>query len=170
MSGGGWIGVDFDGTLVTYTSWNGGGIGAPVPAMVERVRGWLAEGRDVRIVTARVAGDPDDAVHQRELVAAWCIEHLGRELPVTCRKDYSLVELWDDRAVQVVPNEGRRVDEAAAARAIGIVRLMYLRASVRSGRRNALREAESALRAAFPGVEPDFPTPRDAGFAEAFGS
>ena len=44
----------------------------------------------------------------------WCQAHLGRVLPVTCVKDFGMVELWDDRAVQVVPNDGRRVDEAGA--------------------------------------------------------
>jgi len=51
----GWIGVDFDCTLAEYHGWNGGELGPPIPAMVERVKAWLAEGREVRIFTARVA-------------------------------------------------------------------------------------------------------------------
>ena len=51
----GWIGVDLDGTLAEYNGWQGpANIGAPIPAMVERVKAWLEEGRDVRIFTARV--------------------------------------------------------------------------------------------------------------------
>ena len=51
----GWIGVDLDGTLAEYLGWQGmGHIGEPIAPMVERVKAWLAEGKDVRIFTARV--------------------------------------------------------------------------------------------------------------------
>ena len=120
----GWIGVDLDGTLARYEGWvSEEHIGPPVPAMVERVARWLAEGRDVRIFTARVdggevalaMGDPlgerfRDVARVRAAIEAWCVQHLGRALPVTNRKDYGMVELWDDRAVQVIPNTGRRAD------------------------------------------------------------
>ena len=46
----GWIGVDLDGTLSTHDGWGDGSIGEPVPAMVQRVREWLAEGREVRML------------------------------------------------------------------------------------------------------------------------
>ena len=46
---GGWIGVDLDGTLAYYDYWRGPEhIGEPIPAMLERVQRWLAEGKDVR--------------------------------------------------------------------------------------------------------------------------
>ena len=51
----GWIGVDLDGTLATHDGKRSQRIGAPIPAMVERVKMWLREGREVRIVTARAA-------------------------------------------------------------------------------------------------------------------
>ncbi len=52
----GWYGVDLDGTLAHYDGWMGPTeIGPPISKMVHRVRRWLAEGRDVRIFTARVA-------------------------------------------------------------------------------------------------------------------
>lgn len=105
----GWFGVDLDGTLAHYDQWDGM-IGEPIAPMLDRVKQWLADGRDVRIFTARVSGDADAAVEQRERIAAWCIEHIGQELPITCRKDYAMVELWDDRAVQVVTNTGQRAD------------------------------------------------------------
>jgi hypothetical protein len=106
----GWIGVDLDGTLAEYTEWVGPHhIGAPIPTMVERVQNWIREGREVRIFTARVDGGlPENLV--RDTIAAWCLEHLGFRLPVTNVKDYQMVELWDDRAVQVIPNTGRRAD------------------------------------------------------------
>lgn len=43
MSTSGWIGVDLDGTLAEYHGWGNGEIGDPVPAMLERVKKWLAE-------------------------------------------------------------------------------------------------------------------------------
>jgi len=40
---------------------------------------------------------------------SWCEKHLGLALPVTCVKDMHMIELWDDRAVQVVTNTGMPV-------------------------------------------------------------
>ena len=105
----GWIGVDLDGTLAEYDHWRGiAHIGPPVPAMLERVKRWLAEGKDVRIFTARVS-DRDKMLATHSIVE-WCREHIGRPLPVTNIKDFGMVELWDDRAVQVERNTGRRMD------------------------------------------------------------
>lgn len=115
----GWIGVDLDGTLAEYDHWRGADhIGAPIPAMVDRVRQWLEAGVDVRIFTARVCerpGLPLDHIIAANHIKRWCLEHLGRELPVTNVKDYAMVELWDDRAVQVEPNTGLRADGKDAA-------------------------------------------------------
>ncbi|HEV7522984.1 MAG TPA: hypothetical protein VGP89_17920 [Candidatus Angelobacter sp.] len=84
--------------------------------MVERVKGWLAEGREVRIFTARVYCPPpgEDGFLERRsevfrgisLITAWCMEHVGQALVVTCTKDYGMIELWDDRAIRVVANTG----------------------------------------------------------------
>lgn len=102
----GWIGVDLDGTLAHYTSWNGGAIGKPIPKMVERVKKWLRNGRVVKIMTARVAYNDGE---QEELIKDWCKEHLGERLPVTCMKDFNMIELWDDRAIRVEKNTGEVV-------------------------------------------------------------
>jgi len=122
MTASGWIGVDLDGTLAKYGSWNGGQIGEPIPAMVERVKKWLADGVEVRVFTARVgwgagysaeSGRSDDekfAEEQRALIEAWCEQNIGQKLKVTAVKDFLMVELWDDRAVQVVMNTGKRAD------------------------------------------------------------
>lgn len=117
MSTQGWIGVDLDGTLAKYDGWQGPAhIGEPVPLMLNRVKAWLAQGRDVRIFTARVSHDgtiarTEDAFYARLAIERWCREHLGRTLPVTNMKDYQMLELWGDRAVQVIPNTGQRVDQ-----------------------------------------------------------
>ncbi len=108
----GYIGVDFDGTLATHAPGSGlTPLGEPIPRMVERVKAWLAEGREVRIITARVAPHYIDADEQAELVRAWCREHLGQELVVQSHKCGSMYELWDDRAIGVIRNEGIRADE-----------------------------------------------------------
>jgi hypothetical protein len=116
---GGWIGVDLDGTLAHYGGWKGPDhIGQPIPAMVERVKGWLAQGKTVKIFTARVGAcnrvEPttgwhdtaDFAEQQSKLIGDWCERHIGKRLEVTATKDFGMIELWDDRAVQVVMNTG----------------------------------------------------------------
>lgn len=104
----GWIGVDLDGTLAEYGGWLGPHhIGRPIPAMVARVKEWLREGKFVKIFTARVSyGDPNNC---RAEIEKWCIEHIGQALPVTNEKDFGMIELWDDRCVQVELNTGRRI-------------------------------------------------------------
>lgn len=114
----GWIGVDLDGTLAIYDGWKGvEHIGAPVLPMVDRVKRWLAAGKVVKIFTARAYCPPNDPARAEEnarglaAIRAWCLEHIGQELEVTCVKDYGMIELWDDRAVQVVVNTGKSVGE-----------------------------------------------------------
>ena len=112
----GWIGVDLDGTLAVYDGWvDEHHIGAPIPLMVERVKRWLEAGREVRIVTARVstahgnrAKATVDAI--TETIQRWCRKHIGEALDVTCSKDFGMIELWDDRCVQIIPNTGIRAD------------------------------------------------------------
>lgn len=120
----GWIGVDLDGTLAVYDGWRSEEhIGEPVPSMAFRVRKWLADGRDVRIFTARVDGGEvaiamgnvegekfRNVDRIRSIIQDWTEFHFGVRLPVTNKKDYGMVELWDDRAVQVEPNTGKRMD------------------------------------------------------------
>jgi hypothetical protein len=127
MGHNGWIAVDLDGTLAEYNGWiSEEHIGKPVPAMLSRVKGWLDNGMDVRIFTARVdggevalsMGNPDgerfrNVQRIRSIIEAWCLEHVGVVLPVTNRKDYGMVQLWDDRCVQVIPNTGQRADGMA---------------------------------------------------------
>ncbi len=102
----GWIGVDLDGTLAEYGGWKGPDtIGLPVPKMLKRVQKWLKEGQEVRIFTAR-AFIPE----QIPPIQEWCLRHIGGILPVTNVKDFQMLELWDDRAIQVVANTGVRAD------------------------------------------------------------
>jgi hypothetical protein len=111
-----WIGVDLDGTLAHYEGWNDGKIGDPIKPMQDRVIRWLAEGKNVKIFTARVSEiNTQDITRSvdsiRKTIEEWCLKNLGQVLPITNIKDYGMVELWDDRAVQVIPNTGMTVEE-----------------------------------------------------------
>jgi NTP pyrophosphatase (non-canonical NTP hydrolase) len=99
----GWIGVDLDGTLAHYNGWKGPDhIGKPVLKMLERVKLWMAVDKyEIRIFTAR-AGVPE----QIPPVVAWLEKHGIGGLAITNVKDFSMVELWDDRCVQIIPNQG----------------------------------------------------------------
>lgn len=123
-----------DGTLAHYEHWvDAEHVGAPIPKMVERVKTWLEAGIDVRIFTARVyplyTVLPNDnmdqllgkfeevtprhteAAHAVYAIQVWCQENLGKVLPITCVKDYGMLELWDDRATQVIKNTGSSLQE-----------------------------------------------------------
>lgn len=108
-----WIGVDFDGTLAVYDAAIFPAAGAPIAPMVGRVRRWLDEGQEVRIVTARASSVQNNPQYTEDgcrvlttPVYKFCMEHFDVILPVVAEKDFEMIELWDDRAVQVIPNEG----------------------------------------------------------------
>lgn len=126
LVGKGWIAVDLDGTLARYDHFVSiTTIGDPIMPMVHRVRDWLAAGHEVKVLTARVslATEVEDftsgtKVKMADVHAAisdWCERHIGARLEVTCIKDWRMIELWDDRAIQVIPNTGRTLSEEHAA-------------------------------------------------------
>lgn len=104
-----WIGVDLDGTLAVYDGWKGPlHIGAPIPEMIARVRGWLDKGIVVKIFTARATALHTE-VKREDVYAAirtWCEEHVGQALPITGSKDYGMIAMFDDRAFNVKFNSG----------------------------------------------------------------
>lgn len=109
----GWIGVDLDGTLAYYDHWRGiHHIGDPIKPMVDRVEKWLDAGKCVKIMTARVYPQPE--VEKIKLVIwKWLqknIEGFERISGITHEKDFNMIELWDDRAIQLIPNTGKRSD------------------------------------------------------------
>lgn len=111
----GWIGVDLDGTLARYDGWQGiEHVGEPIQLMLDRVKDWVATDIEVRIFTARVSVGPGDRSAMgregvTEVIQDWCEKHGLPRLAVTNIKDFGMVELWDDRAIQVKPNTGERV-------------------------------------------------------------
>lgn len=118
----GWIGVDLDGTLAEYLCWGDGKIGKPIPLMIDRVKEWLAQGKVVKIFTARVGppyfkGDSFDSIITE--IREWLeVNGLPRNLEITSTKDFKMIELWDDRCIQVIPNTGITVEEFITSRFI----------------------------------------------------
>lgn len=99
----GWIGVDLDGTLA-YHDANSPmiRIGEPVPLMIERVKAMIEQGCRVKIFTAR-AQDSEQIL----LIRKWLNENDLPALEITNIKDYNMLKLFDDRAVQVERNTGK---------------------------------------------------------------
>ena len=125
---GGWIGVDLDGVIAEYHEWTEE-IGKPIPAMIMRIQRWLSEGKDVRVFTARIAPIGENSrdefyVHRtRKRIQDYCYKHIGQILPITNEKDCYMIELWDDRCVQMVPNTGRTISEDYEAKIKTIQRI-----------------------------------------------
>ena len=109
-----WIGVDLDGTLAHDLGNRRENrcleqIGSPIKPMLNRLRKWLAEGKTVKIFTAR-ASSPKQVV----MIKKWLASYGLPDLEVTNVKDLRMVELWDDRCVQVMTNLGEPIDKDAA--------------------------------------------------------
>ena len=135
-AGEGWYGFDLDGTLAVYDQWRGiDHIGEPIKPMVDLIKRLHDEGKKVKIVTARVAPQPIgshcgecgcahteesskyvNGVEQRyasDFIKNWCQEHLGFIPEITHEKDRQMLELYDDRVKQVIPNKGVLVEDRA---------------------------------------------------------
>jgi len=107
-----WIGVDLDGTLARdLGSARGDEIGSPIEPMLVRVQKWIAEGRTVKIFTAR-ASSPRQVAAIKEWLASCGLP----DLEVTNVKDQRMIELWDDRCVQVTTNLGEPIGKKAGFR------------------------------------------------------
>jgi len=105
-----WIGVDLDGTLAEYNGWKGpSNIGKPIELMVGRVKKWLDEGKDVQIVTARVHPGNQGKSESELAIRQWTKKVFGKSLRCRSDKDFDMIELWDDRCVQVETNTGKMI-------------------------------------------------------------
>ncbi|MHA2403863.1 MAG: hypothetical protein ACXADH_12785 [Candidatus Kariarchaeaceae archaeon] len=105
-----WVGFDFDGTLAKEHTFE------PVLPMVRRLRTYLKNGTECRILTAR-GNDP----HGIALVKNWLREQDLPNLEVTSKKDYQMIVLYDDRARQVIQDTGEVVGEEKPLRAGEII-------------------------------------------------
>ena len=64
----------------------------------------------MKIFTARVSCLEPERTAVTMHIHDWLEKHNLPMLEVTCRKDFAMVELWDDRCVQVIANTGHRAD------------------------------------------------------------
>lgn len=127
--GPGAIYVDLDGTLAHHEKWVAPEvIGEPIPAMMERVKQWVAEGKIVKIFTARY-------MEHHGFVRAWLKSHGLGQIEVTSIKGIDAYEFWDDRAVPVEMNTGRIMD----------VRRIYGLTETSEEQRAAAMESEDPL-------------------------
>lgn len=119
-----WYAFDLDGTLAldegVYDR-----VGPPVPGILALVKQLLADGEEVRIVTARLAPSWGQQEFQTQIIQDWTEQHLGVRLQVQCHKDGGMVVLYDDRAIGIQHNTGiplhqvhLLVDRAVAAQRI----------------------------------------------------
>jgi hypothetical protein len=111
-----WVGVDLDGTLSRTDNVGHFSppypLGDPIPDMIAMVKSLLQAGVTVKIFSARAC--EADSI---PIVQAWTEKHgLGR-LQVTNQKDFDLIRFYDDRAIQVLPNQGKAVAWIAARKA-----------------------------------------------------
>lgn len=137
-SGAGWYGFDLDGTLAKYDGWKGiSHIGEPVKPMIELMKRMHDEGKVVKIMTARVAPcitrdgtigeqfnwltrrpspDPTAKYTATQYIQDWCEEvaQLGFTPEIVYQKDHLMLELYDDRVKQVIPNTGILVEDELA--------------------------------------------------------
>jgi len=99
------IAVDLDGTLAVYNPKDKtGGIGEPIPQMVERVREWKANGHKVYIFTARVSYGESERARAR--IYSW-LEQNGISVDgVTANKERKFAVYYDDKAFHVSHNTG----------------------------------------------------------------
>ena len=144
-AGKGWYGFDLDGTLAKYDGWRGIiHIGKPIAPMVKLIQQMHDEGKVVKIMTARVApkAEPETgenpytlnhltveapdvqtwALKDRwgplEYIQEWCYRNLGFVPDIVYQKDHLMLELYDDRVKQVVPNEGWLVEDIAMSKRV----------------------------------------------------
>lgn len=160
VEGEGWYGFDLDGTLAVYDKWEGiDHIGEPVKPMVDLVKRMHAEGKVVKILTARVsprtledgtigiqramvplvnlnkylkepkspfdlAGNRNTVeINAKQIIELWCEKHLGFVPEITHEKDHLMLELYDDRVKQVLPNKGVLMEDIAIREARENVKL-----------------------------------------------
>lgn len=90
-----WIGVDLDGTLAqTVEPFDPLVIGDPIPEVVEKVKEALANGKTVKVFTARLA-DQGVAESIRGAIRDWTQRIIGQPLDATNQKDQGCEAIWD---------------------------------------------------------------------------
>lgn len=100
------IACDLDGTLAEYNGWKGiGHIGQVIAPVRDAIYNAQKSGAEVWIYTARVS-DPEEHDEATKAIASWLIENKINVMGITSTKHKFFTEFWDDRAFQVVKNQG----------------------------------------------------------------
>ena len=94
------IAVDLDGTLAKYSTFKNK-IGEPIPKMMNKVKKWLDEGKEVVIFSARAKN-----AGERKKIKRWLFENDLPSLEVTNVKSPEFEVMYDDRAKEVKANTG----------------------------------------------------------------
>ena len=102
------LAVDLDGTLAEYHGWQGiNHIGKVIPKMRDRVLAWQAKGITIVVFTARVSGDDaEEVIMATKFISNWIIANGMAAMEITCIKKKQFKQIWDDRAIQIIPNTG----------------------------------------------------------------
>lgn len=107
------IAVDLDATLAYgMVPYDPKRIGPPVLPMVLKVQRWLKQGKKVVILTARLNSKvhtPVQLKYTRRLIGAYTKRYVGQRLPSTAEKHPMMSQIYDDKAIQVIPNTGKVV-------------------------------------------------------------
>jgi len=62
-----------------------------------------------------------------DYIRDWCVKHLGFTPEIVYQKDHLMLELYDDRVKQVVPNAGWLVEDIAASKRQRVETTLYKR-------------------------------------------
>lgn len=109
-----WVGFDLDGTLALHGKYLGPDhVGIMIEPMKEILLEWIKQGMRVKIMTARMS-HKDTRDQARIVIQDWLEANGIPRIEVTCKKDYRMIKLYDDRAVQVIPNTGVTLEEVVA--------------------------------------------------------
>lgn len=100
------VACDLDGTLAEYDGWKGiHHIGKVIESVKVAIQNVQKQGGEVWLFTARVS-DPADCVEANEYIEKWLIENGISVVGITSNKFKFFSEFWDDRALQVIKNQG----------------------------------------------------------------
>ncbi|MBO6031739.1 MAG: hypothetical protein J6Q22_09720 [Prevotella sp.] len=132
-----WYGFDLDGTIADNTNhaFGYGNIGKPIKRMTSLMKRLNARGFRVKIVTARlgdVGSCPKAQDELRQHIWEWCDKNLGFRPEITDRKDASMEVLYDDRARQVIRNQGEDMQNVAGEIAIALDSLIESRGNLKN--------------------------------------
>ncbi len=103
------IALDFDRTLARRTDedLDIDRVGEPILRMVENVRGWLAQGYDITIFTARLGHDSvEENERQEQLIRRFLARQNLPQFPITATKKNYFDFFVDDKAIPVTENQG----------------------------------------------------------------